>query len=221
MIILGVTKKDFSIQKSNFDIRNPWNILRITSGAFLLPHALGKFVNGAINPAVLGFFGKAGFQPPETWVLIAFLAEVICSITLVMGICSRFAALGAAITLILAVVHIVGYGAVKLFYQHFGHTYQVAGLVIGKADAAYVGFHVLKLRLSQQLRLREPLKEWRRYYIHPLVCALGAEYHCHQQLVGVGIVQLRLCHRHVGLEPVYYKPISLFPGQCGLFNVSM
>ena len=130
MIMLGVTKKDFSIQKSNFDIRNPWNILRITSGAFLLPHALGKFVDGAINPAVLGFFGKAGFQPPETWVMIAFFAEVICSITLVMGICSRFAALGAAMTLILAAgaLHIVkGFG---WYWNVGGYEYPVFWAIV-------------------------------------------------------------------------------------------
>ncbi len=40
---------------------------------FLFPHVFGKFVNGSINPVVFGFFDKASFSPPETWVLIAFL----------------------------------------------------------------------------------------------------------------------------------------------------
>ena len=107
--MFGITKKDLSIEVINFDLRNPWNILRIIAGAFLFPHALGKFVNGAINPAVLGFFEKVGFNPPETWVFIAFIAEIICAISLVLGICTRFAALGAAITLIVAVsaLHVV------------------------------------------------------------------------------------------------------------------
>jgi len=52
---------------------------------FLFPHVFGKFVNGSINPVVFGFFDKASFSPPETWVLIAFLQEIICVIALVVG----------------------------------------------------------------------------------------------------------------------------------------
>jgi len=102
VVMLGITKQDFSIQISNFDLKNPWNILRIITGAFLLPHAFGKFVGGSLNPPILGFFEKAGFYPAEYWVILAFLAEVICGIALILGICTRFAALGAGLTLFIA-----------------------------------------------------------------------------------------------------------------------
>jgi putative oxidoreductase len=111
--MLGLTKKDFMIQSSSFDIRRPWNLLRITAGAFLLPHAFGKVVGGALNPAVVGFFEKAGFQPPETWVMVAFFVELICGVALVLGLLTRYAALGACMTLFVAAgaLHLVkGFG---------------------------------------------------------------------------------------------------------------
>ena len=60
--MLGITKEDFAIRGSNFDLTQPWNILRIICGAFMFPHAMSKFVGGALNPGVVGFFAKAGFQ---------------------------------------------------------------------------------------------------------------------------------------------------------------
>ena len=128
--MLGITRKDFIIQSLNFNLKNPWNILRLTVGGFLLPHALGKFVNGSINPAVLGFFEKAGFNPPETWVLIAFLAEIICGIALVMGICSRFAAIGAAITLIVATASLHVVKGFSWYWNVGGYEYPVFWAIV-------------------------------------------------------------------------------------------
>ena len=111
--MLGITKKDFSIQSENFNLTNPWNILRIISGAFMFPHVAGKFVAGALNPGTLGFFAKAGLQPPEFWVTLAILVELGTGIALVLGLCTRYAALGAAGALAVAVyaLHMVkGFG---------------------------------------------------------------------------------------------------------------
>jgi putative oxidoreductase len=128
--MLGITRKDFIIQSINFNLKNPWNILRLTVGVFLLPHAFAKFVNGSINPAVLGFFDKAGFNPPETWVLIAFLAEIICAIALIMGICSRFAAIGAAITLIVATAALHVVKGFSWYWNVGGYEYPVFWAII-------------------------------------------------------------------------------------------
>jgi putative oxidoreductase len=128
--MLGITKNDFIIRANSFDITKPWNLLRITTGAFFIPHALSKFAGGTINPAVLGFFDKAGFQPSETWVMIAFLAELICGIALVLGICTRFAALGSAFTLALAVyaLHVVkGFG---WFWNLGGYEYPIFWAIV-------------------------------------------------------------------------------------------
>jgi putative oxidoreductase len=83
------TKSDFRIQASNFDPTNGLNILRIICGLFMFPHVLGKFAGG--------------FQPPELWVCIAAVAESAAGIALVLGICTRFAALGACFLLAVAV----------------------------------------------------------------------------------------------------------------------
>ena len=108
-----ISKDDFRINADNFDLTQGSNILRIIAGAFMFPHVAGKFVNGALNPGIVGFFGKAGFTPPEAWVWLAAASETAVGIALVLGICTRFAALGGAAVLAIAVyaLHVVkGFG---------------------------------------------------------------------------------------------------------------
>ena len=97
------TSDDFRIKADNFDLTKSANILRIICGAFMFPHIAGKFAAGALSAGTVGFFAKAGFQPPELWVYLAAFAEALTGIALVLGICSRYAALGAAAVLAMAV----------------------------------------------------------------------------------------------------------------------
>jgi putative oxidoreductase len=97
------TKQDFQLQASNFDLSNGLNILRIICGLFLFPHVMGKFAAGAASAATVGFFAKAGFQPAEVWVYIAAVSETLVGVALVLGICTRFAALGGCALLLIAV----------------------------------------------------------------------------------------------------------------------
>ena len=111
--MLGITREDFTIRTENFSPADPWNILRFICGAFMFPHVASKFVAGALNPAVIGFFSKAGFAPAEAWMILAALVEAGTGIALVFGLCTRFAALGAAGALVVAVyaLHMVkGFG---------------------------------------------------------------------------------------------------------------
>jgi putative oxidoreductase len=94
---------DFRITAANFDLTKGANILRIMCGAFMFPHVAGKFVAGGLSAGTVGFFAKAGFRPPEVWVYIAATAETIAGIALVLGICTRYATLGAAAVLAIAV----------------------------------------------------------------------------------------------------------------------
>jgi putative oxidoreductase len=94
---------DFTIKAENFDLTQSRNILRIVCGAFMFPHIAGKFAAGALSVGTVGFFAKAGFQPPEAWVWLAAFAEAITGVALVLGICTRYAALGAAAVLAFAV----------------------------------------------------------------------------------------------------------------------
>jgi putative oxidoreductase len=98
-----ITRDDFTIKPANFDLGDGHNIVRIICGAFMFPHALGKFTAGGLAPGIVGFFAKAGFQPPEYWVLLAAAAEIATGVALVLGICTRWAALGATGVMIFAV----------------------------------------------------------------------------------------------------------------------
>jgi putative oxidoreductase len=69
----------------------------------MFPHIAGKFAAGALSAATVGVFARAGFNPPETWVYIAAIVETLAGVALVLGICTRFAALGAAALLGIAV----------------------------------------------------------------------------------------------------------------------
>jgi putative oxidoreductase len=100
---MWITKDDFRIRAENFDPSNGLNILRIICGLFMFPHVAGKFAAGAVSAATVGFFAKAGFHPPEVWVYIAAFSETAVGVALVLGICTRFAALGAAALLAIAV----------------------------------------------------------------------------------------------------------------------
>jgi putative oxidoreductase len=97
------TIDDFRIKAANFDLTRSSNILRIISGAFMFPHVMGKFAAGAAAPGTVAFFAKAGFHPAEAWVYIAALAEALCGVALILGVCTRYAALGAAAVLAIAV----------------------------------------------------------------------------------------------------------------------
>ena len=104
--MLGLTKDDFRIKPENFDLTNGANILRIIAGAFMFPHIAGKFASITtltLKAGTVGFFVKAGMTPGEFWVYLAALAEATAGIFLVLGLCTRFAALGAAAVLGVAV----------------------------------------------------------------------------------------------------------------------
>jgi putative oxidoreductase len=98
-----ITMDDFRIKSENFDLTKGLNILRIMCGAFMFPHVAGKFAGGALSVGTVGFFAKAGFHPPEAWVYLAATAETLTGIALILGICTRFAAVGAAAVLAIAV----------------------------------------------------------------------------------------------------------------------
>src|SRR6266568_212469 len=98
--MLGLTKDDFRIKAENFDLTNGANILRI---------------------AAVGFFVKAGMTPGEFWVYLAAAAEFSTGIFLVLGLCTRYAALGAA-----AVLGIAAY-ALQVVKGFNGWTWNTGG----------------------------------------------------------------------------------------------
>ena len=93
----------FASRPRTSDLSKGANILRIICGAFMFPHIAGKFAAGGLSAGTVAFFAKAGFHPAEAWVYIAATAETIAGIALILGICTRYAALGAAAVLAIAI----------------------------------------------------------------------------------------------------------------------
>ena len=104
--MLLFTKDDFRIKAENFDLTKGANIVRIAAGAFMFPHIAGKFAGIGtltLKAGTVGFFAKAGMTPPEVWVYLAAAAELSVGVCLVLGLCTRYAALGGAAVLAIAV----------------------------------------------------------------------------------------------------------------------
>jgi len=100
------SRDDFRIKVESFDLTQGANILRIAAGAFMFPHVLGKFSDIGtltLNKGTLGFFAKAGMVPAEFWVYLAAGSELAVGVFLVLGLCTRYAAVGAAAVLAIAV----------------------------------------------------------------------------------------------------------------------
>ncbi|HZM46386.1 MAG TPA: DoxX family protein [Burkholderiales bacterium] len=94
-----LSKDDFRIRAENFDLTRGGNIVRIAAGVFMFPHVLGKFSDVAtltLNKGTVGFFAKAGMVPGEFWVYLAAGSELAAGLFLALGLCTRYAALGAA-----------------------------------------------------------------------------------------------------------------------------
>jgi len=101
-----LTKDDFRFNASNFDLTQGGNLVRIAAGAFMFPHMLGKFADLStltLKAPTVAFFEKAGMVPGAFWTYLAAGSELLAGVFLVLGLCTRYAALGAAAILGLAV----------------------------------------------------------------------------------------------------------------------
>jgi putative oxidoreductase len=85
----------------SFDLTNGWNILRIASGVFFIPHLVAKFSE---RDFVVAFFEKVGFRPALAWVYLALAIEILVAIGLIFAILTFFAAVTAAAFLTVAAI---------------------------------------------------------------------------------------------------------------------
>jgi putative oxidoreductase len=81
-----------------FNLLNGVVLLRLICALFFIPHVVGKFT----EPATLGFFKAAKFNPPATWMYIAGAIETALTILLVLDIYTHLVALIAAFHLFVA-----------------------------------------------------------------------------------------------------------------------
>jgi uncharacterized membrane protein YphA (DoxX/SURF4 family) len=81
-----------------FNLLNPVVDLRLICALFFIPHVVGKFT----EPATLGFFKAAKFNPPATWMYIAGTIETFLTIALIFDIYTGYVAAIAAFHLFVA-----------------------------------------------------------------------------------------------------------------------
>ena len=104
----------------NFNLTDPFNILRIICGFFFIPHLVAKFTE---QQYALDFFQKAGFQPPKAWLYAAFAVETVVSIGLIFGIYTRYVALLAAAFLFVATFGVYRFANGKWLWNLGGYEY--------------------------------------------------------------------------------------------------
>ena len=119
-----LTRDDFRIKAENFDLTRSENILRIISGAFMFPHVAGKFADIGtltLKAPTVQFFEKAGMVPGVFWTYLAAGAELTAGVFLLLGLCTRYAALGAA-----AILGVAAY-ALQVVRGFSGWTWNTGG----------------------------------------------------------------------------------------------
>ena len=138
---------DFRIKPANFDLTKMENIVRIACGVFYFPHVVGKFAAfGVLNPPTVKFFAAAGMTPPEAWVYFAAICELAVAISLTLGICTRFASLGSAALMAVAVYSLQVVKGFGWTWNTGGYEYPVFWGICSLAVAA----HAWKAWLSER-----------------------------------------------------------------------
>jgi putative oxidoreductase len=120
-----ITRDDFRLKASNFDLTESHNVVRILAGFMMLPHAASKFAAGGLNPGTVAFFGKAGLQPAEFMVAFAASSEIIGGVCLMLGLATRWAGLGVSAIMGLTVFALLNVGPFKWLWNFGGIEYNV------------------------------------------------------------------------------------------------
>jgi putative oxidoreductase len=100
--MFNVRREDFHIKVENFDLKQGANVLRIACGAIFFPDIVGRLAGLAISPAIAGLYG-ASPTAAEASVCVIVVAEIVAAICLVLGLCTRYSALGAFVLMAAAV----------------------------------------------------------------------------------------------------------------------
>ena len=105
----------------NFDLSDPFNILRLICGVFFVPHIYAKFA----VPEALGFFVAAKFKPPKFWLYTSCVIEILVAAGLILGVYTVVAAWIAAIHLGVAAVAVYRVTGGKWLWNIGGNEYCV------------------------------------------------------------------------------------------------
>ena len=116
-------------------------LVRIIVGAFMLTHGWGKFLK-LIGDGAITFADPLGIGETTSLVLTVF-AEVFCSILIILGLATRFAAIPSLITMLVAafIVHANdGFGKQELALLYGTIYLVIAVLGAGKYSLDYLIF---------------------------------------------------------------------------------
>lgn len=94
-------------QPGAFDLTSGAVVLRLICGAFFLPHIYFKIVGNP--PPAIAFFVTAGYKPPALYMRVAAVVEIVAAAGLLLGIYTRWAALLAAASLLVAAVSVCSF----------------------------------------------------------------------------------------------------------------
>ena len=86
-----------------------WGLLalRLVIGLVFVMHGAQKFfVKGM--PAVAGFLGQIGFDPPIVWAVVLTGAEIAGGVALILGVFTRIAAVALGFTMVVAIATVLG-----------------------------------------------------------------------------------------------------------------
>ena len=110
----------------NFDLTNEFNILRITCGAFFIPHITGKYFE---REFAFNFFTKAGFNPPAPYIYLCAALEIPAALGLILGIYTTYAALLGVIVLASASIVVMRVSSFKWLWSLGGFEYPVFWMI--------------------------------------------------------------------------------------------
>jgi putative oxidoreductase len=120
-----ITRDDFRLKLSNFDLTESHNVVRMLAGFMMLPHAASKFAAGGLNPGTVAFFTKAGMQPAEFMVGLAATAEIVGGVCLLLGLATRWAGLGVSAIMALTIFALLNAGPFKWLWNFGGIEYNL------------------------------------------------------------------------------------------------
>jgi putative oxidoreductase len=101
---------------------DPETLLRITSGAWFIPHALGKALH--VERAAQTF-EKAGFRPPRLFVILTLSLELLAAFGLIFDVHARVAAALAVIVLLGAAYAVLRINGLNWRWQRQGPEYML------------------------------------------------------------------------------------------------
>ncbi|MFG1400376.1 DoxX family protein [Xanthobacter sediminis] len=117
---------------SRFDLTNPMVVTRILCGVFYFPHSISKIIGFT---ASVGFFTRAGFYPPELFVVMSITMELICGIGLTLGIGTKYLGVVSAGMMAVAAYAIIAIYGLGWFWGGHGIEYLVFWAVASLAVA--------------------------------------------------------------------------------------